>query len=45
MSSPTLEVRGIATRYGELQAVRPLSFEVRPGEIFGFLGPNGAGKT
>ncbi|MEQ1834074.1 MAG: ATP-binding cassette domain-containing protein, partial [Candidatus Eisenbacteria bacterium] len=34
-----------AKRYGELQAVRPLSFEVRPGEIFGFLGPNGAGKT
>ena len=45
MSQPALEVRDIAKRYGDLQAVHPLSFEVRPGEIFGFLGPNGAGKT
>ena len=45
MSPPLLEVRGIAKRFGELQAVHPLSFDVQPGEIFGFLGPNGAGKT
>lgn len=31
--------------YGELEAVRGISFDIRPGEIFGFLGPNGAGKT
>ncbi len=35
----------INKRFGETQAVDNLSFEVRPGEIFGLLGPNGAGKT
>ena len=36
---------GLVKRYGELTAVDEISFEVEPGEIFGFLGPNGAGKT
>ncbi|NOT33298.1 MAG: ATP-binding cassette domain-containing protein [Candidatus Eisenbacteria bacterium] len=45
MTPALLEVRSIAKRYGDLQAVHPLTFEVRRGEIFGFLGPNGAGKT
>lgn len=40
-----VEVRNISKRFGETQAVDNLSFEVRPGEIFGLLGPNGAGKT
>jgi ABC-2 type transport system ATP-binding protein len=38
-------VEQLVKRYGELTAVDAISFEVRPGEIFGFLGPNGAGKT
>src|SRR4029078_3495167 len=32
-------------RYGDIHAVRGISFEVLQGEIFGLLGPNGAGKT
>src|SRR5262245_50952319 len=32
-------------RRGEVRAVDRVSFEARPGEIFGLLGPNGAGKT
>lgn len=40
-----LEVSNISKRFGKTLAVDDLSFEVRPGEIFGLLGPNGAGKT
>lgn len=40
-----LLVRDLAKSYGELEAVRGLSFELGPGEIVGLLGPNGAGKT
>lgn len=43
--NPAIEVRGLAKRFGEVQAVTGVDFEVREGEIFGFLGPNGAGKT
>jgi ABC-2 type transport system ATP-binding protein len=40
-----IEVRGLAKRFGEVQAVAGIDFDVRQGEVFGFLGPNGAGKT
>lgn len=41
----TVEVKELAKRFGETQAVADVSFEVAEGEIFGLLGPNGAGKT
>ncbi|MGH9782953.1 MAG: ATP-binding cassette domain-containing protein, partial [Terriglobia bacterium] len=40
-----VEVENLRKTYGDLAAVNHVSFEVLPGEIFGFLGPNGAGKT
>ena len=40
-----LELRGLVKRYGSLLAVNDLTFDVRPGEVFGFVGSNGAGKT
>jgi ABC-2 type transport system ATP-binding protein len=40
-----IEAEGLSKRYGDLEAVRDLSFTVGKGEIVGFLGPNGAGKT
>jgi ABC-2 type transport system ATP-binding protein len=40
-----IEVRGLAKRFGQVQAVAGIDFDVRQGELFGFLGPNGAGKT
>ena len=43
--APAVFVENLQKRYGDTQAVRDLSFEVKPGEIFGLLGPNGAGKT
>jgi len=38
-------VQGLRKKYGALEAVRGIDFEVRTGEVFGLLGPNGAGKT
>jgi len=40
-----IAVRGLSHRYGGVQAVTGIGFEVAAGEIFGLLGPNGAGKT
>jgi ABC-2 type transport system ATP-binding protein len=40
-----IAAEGLAKRFGEVQAVAGVSFEVIQGELFGFLGPNGAGKT
>ncbi|WP_438846347.1 ATP-binding cassette domain-containing protein, partial [Asticcacaulis taihuensis] len=40
-----LSLAGVSKRFGDFEAVRDLSFEVKRGTICGFLGPNGAGKT
>jgi ABC-2 type transport system ATP-binding protein len=44
-SGPAIAVNALAKSFGEVGAVRGVTFEVAPGEVFGFLGPNGAGKT
>jgi ABC-2 type transport system ATP-binding protein len=40
-----LEVKNLVKKYGDLAAVKGISFEIQKGEIFSLLGPNGAGKT
>lgn len=40
-----IEVKDLTKRYGEVTAVKGISFEASPGQVTGFLGPNGAGKT
>jgi len=44
MKSP-LSISGLSKSFGEVRAVSGVSFELKPGEIFGFIGPNGAGKS
>jgi ABC-2 type transport system ATP-binding protein len=39
-----LSIHGLAKRFGDVQAVSDVSFEVTEGELFGFLGPDGAGN-
>lgn len=40
-----IKVDGVSKRYGDLQALNNVSFEIKRGEFFGLLGPNGAGKS
>ena len=44
-SPAVLECRELRKRFGELEAVAGVSFQIAEGETYGLLGPNGAGKT
>jgi ABC-2 type transport system ATP-binding protein len=44
-NSIMLEVKGLNKKFGNVQAIKNLTFDVKKGEVLGFLGPNGAGKT
>jgi ABC-2 type transport system ATP-binding protein len=44
-NNPAIAVRGLQKRFGDLEALAGIDFEVAPATVFGLLGPNGAGKT
>ncbi len=45
MPQPVVELTHVTKRYGDVEAVRDVSFQIDAGEIVAMLGPNGAGKT
>ena len=45
MNGPAIKVQNLTKNFGDVHAVRGVSFDLRQGEIFSLLGPNGAGKT
>lgn len=45
MSETVIRCEGLTKYYGKSRGIEDLTFEVRPGQVYGFLGPNGAGKT
>lgn len=42
---PTLHIDHLQKRFGKFQALKNITFDIYPGEVFGFIGPNGAGKS
>jgi ABC-2 type transport system ATP-binding protein len=42
---PSLSLANVSKRFGAVQALHSVSFDIEPGEVFGYLGPNGAGKS
>ncbi len=45
MSEPALHLAHVSKHFGPVRALWDASFDIQPGEVFGYLGPNGAGKT
>lgn len=45
MTEAAIDIRGVEKRYGDLRALKGVTFTVERGEFFGLLGPNGAGKS
>lgn len=45
MPQPAVRLEKVSKRFGHVQSLAELSFEIEPGAVFGLLGPNGAGKT
>src|SRR5258705_9527408 len=40
-----VDVSNLRVKYGKLEAVKGITLQIPPGEVFGFIGPNGAGKS
>ena len=45
MNENIIEVKNLVKKFGDMEAVKGISFDVKHGQVFAFLGPNGAGKT
>lgn len=45
VTAPVLQINHLQKKFGKFQALKDITFNVYPGEVFGFIGPNGAGKS